>query len=551
MENLKFSILDMGIMCSQPEILTYNKFLKAEFYFSSEWSGRSKTAMFIVGSTAYPMLLDENDTCTVPIEVYTTTKYAFQVGVISNDDELITTNKTEVTFRPTCYIDGQTITDPTPSIYAQMSSRLSELESRVEQLSNIEISDEQLDSVISGYLDRNPITVTVDHDDLTGKDKENQHPMSSIEGLNDVVEQIESGVSILSGAKLDKKDFKVSKALDVAPIENDDLGLFYHIDGHFELNGLVREGEVVPEIIELSLTDSVSYTNQVVNNVIPFDASIVRGTKFSKNGYGVSLNTNPIELLGYSRVDIIMKGNKQVYPITVQVGTRIDGVNTGNVDTYTFNSDGNHSFNLNSKNDVVLTSGQKVDIIVTTNKSLTNRDTLTVASHSFMRVSDVGVNNPTVKITRNLIQTSKIVLKNSEPTVTLGSSQQEVIFTGLQYPNKGTAFGWSINDPGKINILRDVTFSASYVEQLMHTTNSTGKVEVRVFVNGQFVQNFFRKQVINLNTETLPIAFHINSIDLKAGDYIRIMQIHTSANGVTTRVTDTNHVGCILTLQEV
>ena len=47
-------------------------YLKAKFYFSpSEWDGCRKAASFWYKSDEYAVLLDENDTCTIPEEALT------------------------------------------------------------------------------------------------------------------------------------------------------------------------------------------------------------------------------------------------------------------------------------------------------------------------------------------------------------------------------------------------------------------------------------------------------------------------------------------------
>lgn len=69
-------------------------YLQAEFYFSVEWNGCRKAAVFTKLGKEYPVPII-NNRCEIPEEVLT--RNTFTVSVVgTRDDYRITTNKTEV-----------------------------------------------------------------------------------------------------------------------------------------------------------------------------------------------------------------------------------------------------------------------------------------------------------------------------------------------------------------------------------------------------------------------------------------------------------------------
>lgn len=66
----------------------------AEFVFSSEWNGVTKVAAFwsMLNEEYEPQVIDEKNTCVIPIEVFT--RAAFRVQVLGmKGSKKITTNK--------------------------------------------------------------------------------------------------------------------------------------------------------------------------------------------------------------------------------------------------------------------------------------------------------------------------------------------------------------------------------------------------------------------------------------------------------------------------
>ncbi len=101
-------------------------YLKACFEFSSEWNGRTKTAVFEgSGGTVYHMLLD-GDSCMVPAEVIAAP--GFTVSVFGGDR--LTTQMVFVEVEPSGCLTGVTPPEPTPDIYDQL---IGEVEAYAEQ----------------------------------------------------------------------------------------------------------------------------------------------------------------------------------------------------------------------------------------------------------------------------------------------------------------------------------------------------------------------------------------------------------------------------------
>ena len=71
-------------------------YLRAKFYFSqSEWRGCRKAASFWLGDEEHGVLLDKNDTCLIPAEALTGSKFEVSVTGV-RPDYRITTSRTKV-----------------------------------------------------------------------------------------------------------------------------------------------------------------------------------------------------------------------------------------------------------------------------------------------------------------------------------------------------------------------------------------------------------------------------------------------------------------------
>lgn len=67
-------------------------YLYVKFHFDSDWTDCKKAVSFWIGDKEYPVLLDENDSCTVPPEVTATERFDISILGIRPDYK-IGTNK--------------------------------------------------------------------------------------------------------------------------------------------------------------------------------------------------------------------------------------------------------------------------------------------------------------------------------------------------------------------------------------------------------------------------------------------------------------------------
>ena len=70
-------------------------YLKAKFYFSSEWDNCRKAASFWVDDNEYPVLLDVNDECVIHPQALTGERFLVSVTGAKSDYKIKTT-KTKV-----------------------------------------------------------------------------------------------------------------------------------------------------------------------------------------------------------------------------------------------------------------------------------------------------------------------------------------------------------------------------------------------------------------------------------------------------------------------
>lgn len=93
--------------------LSYNSDYIAHFTFDEEWNGAIKTARFIQFGEYVDVVLDNNDSCSIPIF-----KNGWViVGVFSNT---MTTTYTEIYFNRTVKDENGNPEEPTPDVYSQL-----------------------------------------------------------------------------------------------------------------------------------------------------------------------------------------------------------------------------------------------------------------------------------------------------------------------------------------------------------------------------------------------------------------------------------------------
>lgn len=129
MAQLQFSVSDQLISRKDDfkPVAKSRNYLYAEFTFlTDEWQGIA-TAIFRNPDAAYEVILDENNQCLVPWEILDAEYGEFYVSVFCGD--LVTANKARVRLYQSGYGDNlESSQDPTPSVYAQIITRLNDIE---------------------------------------------------------------------------------------------------------------------------------------------------------------------------------------------------------------------------------------------------------------------------------------------------------------------------------------------------------------------------------------------------------------------------------------
>lgn len=119
-------------------------YLYAQFFFKTDdWDDITKTAVFEKGGKPYFVILDEDDTCKVPWEVIKPGKVF--VSVFGGD--LITTHTVELHISVSGYKEGETPTEPTPDVYAQIIKMIEDMENGVDK--------EEVENIVAEYISDN------------------------------------------------------------------------------------------------------------------------------------------------------------------------------------------------------------------------------------------------------------------------------------------------------------------------------------------------------------------------------------------------------------
>lgn len=135
-------------------------YVKAQFSFTDDWNGTTKTARFTCNETTYDMLLDDEDSCLIPWEVINESGF-FEVSVFGGD--LITVDTSRVYVIESGYTEGGYPVPPTPSIYEQVIAKLEEVEAKVSPeavkaevdsyLATIDfVTEDDVENIVSNYV---------------------------------------------------------------------------------------------------------------------------------------------------------------------------------------------------------------------------------------------------------------------------------------------------------------------------------------------------------------------------------------------------------------
>lgn len=154
---MKIQVVNQRLYLEPPETAEGTReYLRAEFSFSEEWKGMTKTAFFRgANGNTYSQLL-ENDACTVPAEVLAVHG---RVGVSVSgtlDETIITTDIKSFTVPAT--LSGGTPSDPEPTVWQQILDKVDETQQIAQSVREDAVSGkfaataEMLEQAVSVYV---------------------------------------------------------------------------------------------------------------------------------------------------------------------------------------------------------------------------------------------------------------------------------------------------------------------------------------------------------------------------------------------------------------
>ena len=126
----------------QPFVVANSReYLSVAFDFSSAWNDCIKTVVFRKASgEAFSVILDTENSCTVPWEVIECPHFTVSVYGICGT-ERITTNQVVVKVEMCGYEEGKTPEEPTPTVYETIADQLNSIEKRFENYGTASLCD--------------------------------------------------------------------------------------------------------------------------------------------------------------------------------------------------------------------------------------------------------------------------------------------------------------------------------------------------------------------------------------------------------------------------
>lgn len=133
--DIKIKVNGQVATCGEKTILTAStQFLKALFEFSEDWEGMIKTAIFTRNGVSKSVILNAEDSCTVPAEVIKNGGFIVSVLGVVEDKVITTTNQCAVVVNLSGYIPGVTIEAPEEDVYRQIINMMDEHNKLAEEI---------------------------------------------------------------------------------------------------------------------------------------------------------------------------------------------------------------------------------------------------------------------------------------------------------------------------------------------------------------------------------------------------------------------------------
>lgn len=121
---MKIKVVNQRLYLEPPETAEGTReYLRAEFSFSEEWKGMTKTAFFRGAGNTYSQLL-KDDSCTVPAEALAASGRV-EVSVSGTLGETVITTDIK-SFSAPATLSGGTPSDPEPTVWQQILDKVDE-----------------------------------------------------------------------------------------------------------------------------------------------------------------------------------------------------------------------------------------------------------------------------------------------------------------------------------------------------------------------------------------------------------------------------------------
>lgn len=145
--DIKIKVNGQVATCDEKKILTAStQVLRAVFEFSDDWNEMIKTAIFTRNGVNKSVILDAENSCTVPAEVIKNGGFIVSVVGSVGEQLLTTTNQCAVVVNLSGYIPGVTIEAPEEDVYQQLIGMMGEHNKLAEEINEKHIISTEVTS---------------------------------------------------------------------------------------------------------------------------------------------------------------------------------------------------------------------------------------------------------------------------------------------------------------------------------------------------------------------------------------------------------------------
>mgnify|MGYP004622220115 CR=1 FL=1 len=482
-------------------------YVDCRFYFSEEWSGFEKTAIFSNIGGSYSVLLS-GDACIVPHEVLSDS-FSVSVFGIQNGEKFrrITTNAVSVQVSSSGYKEGDTPDEPTPDVYETIVLRLADGEKQIKavgdkntqlgaEIESVKNSVSADKAAIEGEIDDCCTEVNAIKTDLSKLPekyaaKTHLHKAEDITDLNipTKMSQLDNDSGLVADENYVHTDNNYTDA-EKAKLAGlhlyDDTGIKAEIDAKADIPHTTESG------YPLELTDSLA-DERLTDCKVWGNTDGVGDLSTADNKYHV-----PITVCGKNVLDIAGINSKGLYSATISSGVKI----SYDKDTQIITLNGTSTSSV-STNQFVLNHAISGDAVISAKviggTVSGNGYCFGLSSTAYVLPGDVRI-----QLTENGIDTAK-----SAGTRTLQNSGKYVVI------QSNTAVTYN-NFQFQLQIEKGITST----EYEPYTNISSNAVLDTPLTPGEYI-DLIRKKRVNGSTETdITVAGELKTVDSDVNNII-------------------------------